>query len=46
MFRDYVAGRLKLGGGPRSLFEKIKKFFKSLIGANVDEGFTRVYGET
>jgi hypothetical protein len=42
MFRDYVAGRLKLGGGPRSLFEKIKKFFKSLIGANVDEGFTRV----
>lgn len=42
MFRDYVAGRLKLGGGPRALFEKIKKFFKSLIGANVDEGFTRV----
>jgi adenylate kinase family enzyme len=42
MFRDYTAGRLKLGGGPRSLFEKIKKFFKSLIGANVDEGFTRV----
>jgi hypothetical protein len=42
MFRDYIAGRLKLGGGPRALFEKIKKFFKSLIGANVDEGFTRV----
>jgi hypothetical protein len=42
MFRDYTAGRLKLGGGPRALFEKIKKFFKSLIGANVDEGFTRV----
>jgi hypothetical protein len=42
MFRDYIAGRLKLGGGPRALFEKIKKFFKSLVGANVDEGFTRV----
>jgi hypothetical protein len=36
------AGRLKLGGGPRSLFEKIKKFFKSLIGANVDNGFNSV----
>jgi gas vesicle protein len=42
MFRDYVAGRLKLGGGPRALFEKIKKFFKSLIGANVDNGFNSV----
>lgn len=42
MFRDYTAGRLKLGGGPRALFEKIKKFFKSLIGANVDNGFNRV----
>jgi hypothetical protein len=42
MFRDYIAGRLKLGGGPRSLFEKIKKFFKSLIGANVDNGFNSV----
>jgi hypothetical protein len=42
MFRDYIAGRLKLGGGPRALFEKIKKFFKSLVGVNVDEGFTRV----
>jgi len=42
MFRDYTAGRLKLGGAPRGLLEKIKKFFKALIGANVDEGFTRV----
>ena len=42
MFRDYTAGRLKLGGGPRAFFEKIKKFFKALIGANVDQGFTRV----
>jgi hypothetical protein len=42
MFRDYIAGRLKLGGGPRALFEKIKKFFKALVGTNVDEGFTRV----
>jgi adenylate kinase family enzyme len=42
MFRDYTAGRLKLGGGPRALFEKIKKFFKALVGTNVDEGFTRV----
>jgi hypothetical protein len=42
MFRDYIAGRLKLGGGPRALFEKIKKFFKALVGTNVDEGFNRV----
>lgn len=42
MFRDYVAGRLKIGGGPRAFLEKIKKFFKALVGANVDEGFTSV----
>jgi hypothetical protein len=42
MFRDYVAGRLKVGGAPRAFLEKIKKFFKALIGANVDEGFTSV----
>ena len=40
MFRDYAAGRLKVVGKPRSLFEKIKKFLKSIVGANVGEGFT------
>lgn len=40
MFRDYAAGRLKVAGKPRSLFEKIKKFLKSIVGANVGEGFT------
>ena len=42
MFRDYNAGRLKLAGKPRGLFNKIKNFFKSIIGGNVDNGFTDV----
>ena len=42
MFRDYVAGRLKIGGAPRSIFEKIKRAIKAIIGAHVDEGFTDV----
>ena len=39
MFRDYNAGRLKIAGRPRGLFEKIKNFFKSIVGASVDNGF-------
>jgi hypothetical protein len=38
MFRDYVAGRLKIGGRPRSLMERIKGFFKSIWGAHEATG--------
>lgn len=40
MFRDYVAGRLKIGGRPRSLMERIKGFFKSIWGAHEATGLT------
>jgi len=42
MFRDYNAGRLKLAGKPKGLFNKIKNFFKSIVGGSVDNGFTDV----
>jgi hypothetical protein len=42
MFRDYNAGRLSLAGKPKTLFEKIKNFFKSIVGGTVDNGFTDV----
>ena len=42
MFRDYVAGRLRLAGKPRSLMEKIKRFFKSITGTLNDQGFRSV----
>ena len=42
MFRDYNAGRLSLSGKPRSIFEKIKNFMKSIIGGAKDNGFTDV----
>ncbi len=42
MFRDYNAGRLRIGGKPRNLLQKIKNFFKSIIGGTVDSGFVNV----
>ena len=42
MFRDYNAGRLKLAGKPKGLFNKIKNFFRSIVGGSVDNGFTDV----
>ena len=42
MFRDYNSGRLKLAGKPKGLFNKIKNFFKSIVGGSVDNGFTDV----
>lgn len=42
MFRDYVAGRLKIGGRPRSLMERIKNFFRSIWKSHEDVGFTDV----
>jgi len=40
MFRDYVGGRVKFVGKPKHLFERIKDFFRSLIGASVKSGIT------
>jgi len=40
MFRDYVAGRLNIGGRPRSLMERIKNFFRSIWKSHEDIGFT------
>ena len=39
MFRAYADGRLKIAGKPKSLFDRIMKFFKSLGQAHSDEGF-------
>jgi hypothetical protein len=40
MFRDYVGGRVKFVGKPKQLFERIKDFFRALIGASVKSGIT------
>jgi hypothetical protein len=40
MFRDYVAGRLKIGGRPRTLMERIKSFFTSIWKSHEDVGMT------
>jgi hypothetical protein len=40
MFRDYVAGRLKIGGKPKTLMDRIKGFFKALWGAHAEAGLT------
>jgi hypothetical protein len=39
MFRAYADGRLKIAGKPKSLFDRIMKFFKALGQAHSDEGF-------
>ena len=39
MFRAYADGRLKVAGKPKSLFDRIMKFFKALGQAHSDEGF-------
>lgn len=40
MFRDYVGGRVKFVGKPKLLFDRIKDFFRALIGASVKNGIT------
>ncbi len=42
MFRDYADGKIKIGGRPRTLFERIKDFFGAIFGANQDAGFNSV----
>jgi len=40
MFRDYIAGRLKIGGRPRTLMDRIKGFFRAIWGSHKETGFT------
>jgi len=40
MYRDYTDGKLKFGGKPKSLFDRIVAFFKSIFGSHADQGFT------
>ena len=40
MFRDYVAGRLKIGGRPKTLMDRIKGFFQSIWQSHQDVGLT------
>ena len=42
MYRDFVAGRLKNIGTSRPLFKRIGDFFRSIVGAHVDNGFNNV----
>lgn len=41
MFRDYADGKLKVAGRPKTLMDRIVKFFKSLFKAHTDSGFTQ-----
>lgn len=38
MFRDYVDGRVKFVGKPKLLFDRVKDFFRALIGASIENG--------
>lgn len=39
LFRDYLDGKTTVKGPQRKFFERLKAFFKSLIGVHVDSGF-------
>jgi hypothetical protein len=40
MFRDYVAGTLKIGGKPKTLMDRIKGFFRAMWKSHEDAGIT------
>ena len=42
MYRDYVGGRLTKVGQSRSILKRIGDFFRSIVGAHVDNGFNSV----
>ncbi|MDB2405831.1 zeta toxin family protein [Alphaproteobacteria bacterium] len=42
MYRDFTAGRLKNVGTSRPLLKRIGDFFRSIVGAHVDNGFNNV----
>ena len=41
MYRDYTDGKLKFGGKPKSLFDRIVAFFKAIFGSHADQGFSQ-----
>jgi len=42
MFRDYMDNKMKIGGKPQNLFNRILKFFRSLFMAHKDNGLETV----
>ena len=42
MFRDYMDDKMKIGGKPQNLFNRILKFFRSLFMAHNDNGLETV----
>ena len=42
MFRDYMDDKMKIGGKPQNLFNRILKFFRSLFMAHNDSGLETV----
>jgi len=42
MFRDYMDNKMKIGGRPQNLFNRILKFFRSLFMAHNDNGLETV----
>ena len=42
MYRDWADGKLKVGGQPVTLFQRIKKFLRAIIKSNTDEGVLSV----
>ena len=42
MYRDYVSGNLPKVGQSRSILKRIGDFFRSIVGAHVDDGFNSV----
>ncbi|WP_347852399.1 hypothetical protein, partial [Planktomarina sp.] len=42
MFRDYADGKIKVIGRPKTLFERIKNFFRAIFKANQDVGINSV----
>jgi hypothetical protein len=38
LFRDWADGKIKLAGRPNTLFQRIKKFIKSIFNAHNEEG--------
>jgi len=42
MFRDYMDNKMKIGGKPQNLFNRILKFFRSLFMAHNDNGLETV----
>ena len=42
MYRDYADGKLKVAGKPKSLFDRILRFIKSIFSSHTSQGFTDV----